>query len=255
MKTTEQGEEEIPFVVRWNTSDGGWSEGPLTLLWSLIESYKVDIFEVSLSRITEDFINFLKHSKNLPIELGAEFTKMAASLVYLKSKALLPNPGFEEIDNEPTLPKELVDKLLEHKKFQIAGQKLAEMDFIQSAVFKRDTSQILMSFPDDENWLDLDLIELISAFNEILGKRASNEETPNILLAESNYSIQDKIEKIESKLRFAKEIYFSEIFESTEPEVYDIVYSFMALLEIVKVKKIRIKQHKMFGDIKIFLVE
>jgi segregation and condensation protein A len=248
-------EEEVPFLVRWNTADGGLSEGPLSLLWSLIESYKVDIFEVSLSRITEDFINFIKHAKNLPIELGAEFTKMAASLVLLKSKALLPNPGFEEVETEPTLPKELVDKLLEHKKFQLAGQKLAEIDLIQSAVFKRDSGQILINFPEDENWLDVDLIELIAAFNEILGKSSSNQEVPNLLVAESKYSIQDKIDKIETKLQVSKEIYFSEIFDSDEPEVYDIVYSFMALLEIVKLKKVKIKQHKMFGDIKIFLVE
>ncbi|NBU97395.1 MAG: ribulose phosphate epimerase, partial [Spirochaetia bacterium] len=86
------------FLVKWNTNEGGWTEGPLSVLWSLIESYKVDIFEVSLSRITEDFITFLKLARNLPIEISSEFTKMAASLVYLKSKALLPNPGFEEPD-------------------------------------------------------------------------------------------------------------------------------------------------------------
>ncbi len=248
-------EEDHQFLVKWNTTDGGFTEGPLSLLWSLIESYKVDIFEVSLSRITEDFINFLKHSKNLPLELGSEFTKMAASLVYLKSKALLPNPGFDEIENEPSLPKELVDKLLEHKKFQIAGKKLAELDLIQSSVFKRESNQIIMDFPEDENWLDIDLIDLIAAYNSILNREAVNEETPNLLIAESNYSIDDKIRMIEDKLQFQKEIYFSEIFESEDPETYDIVYSFMALIEIVKLKKVKIKQHKMFGDIKIFLAE
>lgn len=241
------------FLVRWNTPDGGFEEGPLSLLWSLIESYKVDIFEVSLSRITEDFINFIKHAKSLPIELGAEFTKMAASLVYMKSKALLPNPGFEEVEQDPPLPKELVDKLLEHKKYQLAAQKLAEIDLIQSAVFKRDTNQILINFPEDENWLDVDLIQLISAFNEIIGKKSSNEEAPNLLLLETKYSIEEKIEKIEQKLSQKREIYFSEIFESEDPDVYDIVYSFLAILEIVKTKKVKIKQHRMFGDIKIFL--
>lgn len=241
------------FIVHWNTPDGGSEEGPLSLLWSLIESYKVDIFEVSLSRITEDFINFIKHAQSLPIELGAEFTKMAASLVYMKSKALLPNPGFEETESEPTLPKELVEKLLEHKKYQIAAQRLAEIDLIQSAVFRRDSNQILINFPDDENWLDVDLIQLISAFNQIIGKKSSNEETPNLSIAQAKYSIQEKIEKIEQILSQKKEIYFSEIFESDDPDVYDIVYSFMAVLEIVKTKKVRIRQHRMFGDIKIFL--
>ncbi|MCB1178768.1 MAG: segregation/condensation protein A [Leptospiraceae bacterium] len=255
MEPTDTLKEDHPFLVRWNNSDGGFTEGPLTLLWSLIESYKVDIFEVSLSRITEDFISFLKHTKNLPIELGSEFTKMAASLVYLKSKALLPNPGFEEIENEPTLPKELVDKLLEHKKYQIAGKKLAELDIIQSSVFKRESNQIIIDFPEDENWLDIDLIDLIAAYNSILNRQSVNEEVPNLLIAESNYSIDEKIQSIEEKLQFKKEIFFSEIFESEDPEVYDIVYSFMALLEIVKLKKVKIKQHRMFGDIKIFLAE
>ncbi|MCX7998651.1 MAG: segregation/condensation protein A [Leptospiraceae bacterium] len=241
------------FFVQWNTPDGGLEKGPLSLLWSLIESYKIDIFEVSLAKITEDFINFIKHAQSLPIELGVEFTKMAANLVYMKSKALLPNPGFEETEHDPTLPKELVEKLLEHKKYQIAAQKLAEIDLIQSAVFRRDTNQILINFPEDENWLDVDLIQLISAFNEIIGKKSSNEEAPNLLLVESKYSIQEKIEKIEFKLSQKREIYFSEIFESDDPDIYDIVYSFMAVLEIVKTKNVRIRQNRMFGDIKIFL--
>lgn len=246
--------ESSQFLVKWNTHEGGWTEGTLSVLWSLIESYKVDIFEVSLSRITEDFIQFLKLAKNLPIELSSEFTKMAASLVYLKSKALLPNPGFEEPDSEPTLPRELVDKLLEHKKYQIAGQKLAYLDLIRSSVFPRESNQILIHFPDDENWLDVDLIDLISAFNGILSKEAINEEIPKLLIADSTYSISEKIKDIETLLSSKKEFYFSEIFLSKDPETLDIVYSFLAILEIVKLGKIQIKQHKMFGDIKIFSV-
>ena len=255
METKESANEEFPFTVKWNNPDGCWTEGPLTVLWGLIESYKVDIFEVSLSRITEDFIQFLRLTKNLPIELGAEFTKMAAHLVYLKSRALLPNPGFDEIENEPTLPRELVEKLLEHKKFQIAGQKLSELDTIQSSVFRRESTQFIINFPEDENWLDLDLIDLIAAFNGILSRDAVNEEVPNLLIAESDYSIQDKIKDIEALLEQKKSIFFSEIFQSDDPETMDIVYSFLAILEIVKHKTVRIKQHKMFGDIKIFLVE
>jgi len=247
--------ESSQFIVKWSTQEGGWTEGPLSVLWNLIESYKIDIFEVSLSRITSDFLQFLQIAKNLPIELSSEFTKMAASLVYLKSKALLPNPGFEEPDSEVTLPRELVDKLLEHKKYQIAGQRLATIDIIRSAVFPRESNQILMDFHDDENWLDVDLIDLLSAFNGILSKDAINEEIPKLLIAESSYSISDKIQNIENLLSSRKEIHFSEIFSSEDPDTLDIVYSFLAILEIVKVRRVKIKQHKMFGDIKIFLVE
>ncbi len=247
--------EEHLFKVQWSSPEGGFSEGPLTLLWSLIESYKVDIFEVSLSKITEDFIRFIQLAKNLPIELSSEYAKMAASLVYLKSKALLPNPGFEEAEDEPSLPKELVEKLLEFKKYQIAGTRLGSMDSIQAAVFKRESSQILIDFPEDENWLDLDLIQLISAFNSLLSRQIGEEAKPSLLLAESDYSIQDKIRHIEDLLAFKKEILFSEIFEKEDIEVLDIVYSFLALLEIVKIKPVKIQQHKMFGDIRIVLID
>lgn len=250
----QEEQESLPFTVRWNNPEGGFSEGPLSLLWSLIESYKLDIFDVSLSKITEDFINFVKYSKSISIELSTDFIKMAAHLIYWKSKALLPNPGFEEIDEEPKLPKELVEKLLEHKKFQIAGRKLGQLDEITSGVFKRDTNQILIEFPGEENWLDLDLIDLISAFNRVLQNRSANEENPEILLATQQYSIDEKMQKIESLLQFKKEIDFSEVFETDEPETYDIVYSFMAILEIVKTRKVVIRQHKMFGNIKIILV-
>ncbi|HMV45840.1 MAG TPA: segregation/condensation protein A [Leptospiraceae bacterium] len=246
--------ESLPFTIRWNNPDGGYSEGPLSLLWSLIESYKVDIFDVSLSKITEDFIKFIQLSKNISIELSTDFIKMAANLVYLKSKSLLPNPGFEEIESDAKLPKELVEKLLEHKKFQLAGKRLGEIDEITSGVFRRESNQILIDFPTDENWLDLDLIDLISAFNSILQNKAVNEEVPNLLIANQDYSIDKKIQRIEELLQEKNEINFFDIFDTSEPDTYDVVFSFLALLEIVKLKKVAIKQHKMFGNIKIFLV-
>lgn len=256
MEVTDAQEEKdsLPFTIRWSNPEGGYSEGPLSLLWSLIESYKVDIFDVSLSKITEDFIQFIKLSKTISIELSTEFIKMAANLVYLKSKSLLPNPGFEEIETDTKLPKELVEKLLEHKKFQLAGRKLGEIDEISAGVFRRESNQILIDFPTDENWLDLDLLDLISAFNNILETRAVNEEIPNLLVADQDYSIDTKIKTIEELLEKRREIDFSDIFDSTEPDTYDVVFSFLALLEIVKLKKVGIKQHKMFGNIKIFLV-
>ena len=97
-------------------------------------------------------------------------------------------------------------------------------------------------------------MDLISAFNNILETRAVNEEIPNLLIADQDYSIDKKIQTIEELLQQRKEIDFSDIFDSTEPDTYDVVFSFLALLEIVKLKKVVIKQHKMFGNIKIFLV-
>lgn len=193
------------------------TEGPLTVLWSLIDSYKVDIFEVSLSRITSDFIQFLRTSQSLSIELTSEFAVMAAHLVYLKSKALLPDPGFEEEDYNPPLPKELVDKLLEHKKFQMAGQRLAELDRLTAGMFTRETNQVL---DETEVWLDVSLVDLISAFNSILEQESSNEVEDLLPIYEgvAQYSVEDKMEYLRNLLDNTGEIHFMDLFESEKPE-------------------------------------
>ncbi len=239
------------FVVRWNNQDGGLTEGPISVLWSLIDSYKVDIFEVSLARITSDFIQFLRTTQTLSIELTSEFAVMASHLVYLKSKALLPDPGFEEEDYDPPLPKELVDKLLEHKKFQIAGQKLAELDRITAGMFTRDTNQVL---DDEETWLDVSLVDLISAFNSILEKESLNEESPAIYEGHQQYSVEDKMEYLLSLLESKGEIHFLDIFNVNKPDKKEIVAAFLAVLETVKIRMCKVVQHKVFGEIKILKV-
>ena len=241
------------FIVRWQNQDGGLTEGPLTVLWSLIDSYKVDIFEVSLSRITSDFIQFLRTSQSLSIELTSEFAVMASHLVYLKSKALLPDPGFEEEDYDPPLPKELVDKLLEHKKFQMAGQRLAELDRLTAGMFTRETNQVL---DETEVWLDVSLVDLISAFNSILEQESSNEIEDLVPIYEgvSQYSVEDKMAYLQGLLEKTGEIHFMDLFETEKPEKKEIVAAFLAVLEVVKIRVCKVLQHADFGEIKIVKV-
>ncbi|TGL53092.1 ribulose phosphate epimerase [Leptospira kemamanensis] len=241
------------FIVRWQNQDGGLTEGPLTVLWSLIDSYKVDIFEVSLSRITSDFIQFLRTSQSLSIELTSEFAVMASHLVYLKSKALLPDPGFEEEDYDPPLPKELVDKLLEHKKFQMAGQRLAELDRLTAGMFTRETNQVL---DETEVWLDVSLVDLISAFNSILEQESSNEAEELVPIYEgvSQFSVEDKMAYLQDLIEKRGEIHFMDLFENDKPEKKEIVAAFLAVLEVVKIRVCRVIQHAVFGEIKIVKV-
>jgi len=239
------------FIVRWNNQDGGLTEGPINVLWSLIDSYKVDIFEVSLARITSDFIQFLRTTQTLSIELSSEFAVMASHLVYLKSKALLPDPGFEEEDYDPPLPKELVDKLLEHKKFQIAGQKLAELDRLTAGMFTRETNQVL---EEEDTWLDVSLVDLISAFNSILEKESINEEEPAIYEGHKQFSVEEKMEHLLALLESQGEIHFLELFTVENPDKKEIVAAFLAILETVKIRLCKVVQHKVFGEIKIIKV-
>lgn len=240
------------FVVQWNNSEGGLSEGPLSVLWSLIESYKVDIFDVSLSRITRDFLSFLRISETLSLELSAEYASMAANLIYLKSKALLPDPGFEEEDYESPLPPELVEKLLEHKKFQLTAKKLSGMDQTQTGVFRRESN---VTLDEEDNWLDVSLLDLISAFHEILESQSVEAEIPTLFTTPHRFTVEEKMEKIFSTLQEKKEVSFPELFERERPEKAEIVATFLALLELSKQRILRAKQHKLFGEIRLFLVE
>jgi segregation and condensation protein A len=241
-----------PFVVRWNNSEGGVSEGPLSVLWSLIDSYRIDIFDVSLSRITTDFIHFLKTAEAISLELSSDFALLAANLVYLKSRALLPDPGFEEEDYDAPLPKELVEKLLEHKKFQMAGARLGDLEKITSSMFTRESNVVLA---DEDKWLEISLVDLISAFNSILNKEPENQEEPILFEAvPKNFSVEEKMKIIEEILIQKGEILFPDIFESEKPEKQEIVATFMAVLEIVKIRLARVVQHQIFGTIKLIAV-
>lgn len=240
------------FVVRWNNQEGGISEGPLNVLWTLIESYKVDIFDVSLSRITKDFIHFLKLAETVSLELSAEYALMASHLVYWKSKSLLPDPGFEEEEYEPPLPRELVERLLEHKKFQLTAEKLSDLDKIASGVFTRPSNQVIAE--DEEAWLDVSLVQLVAAFNEILEKQKDPEPLPDIFTNPHLFSVEEKMEFIQGLIEKKGEIHFSEIFENENPEKAEIVATFLALLELVKNRILKVLQHKMFGEMKILAV-
>lgn len=241
--------EDNSFIVRWNNAEGGITEGPLNVLWNLIESYRVDIFDIKLSQITADFLQFIQISNGLSIELGAEFMLMSANLIYLKSKALLPDPGFEEEDYDPPLPPELIERLLEFKKFQMAGMTLGKLDKINTGIFSRESNQVIA---DEENWLDVNLIDLIAAFQKIL-QNAEEPAMPEFIM-QHKYTVMEKITYLENILKEKNEFTFAEIFTSQNPEKMEIVVSFLALLEIVKIGYAVVRQHKIFGDIKVIRI-
>ena len=237
------------FIVRWNNNEGGISEGPLSVLWNLIESYRVDIFDVKLSQITADFLQFIQISGELSIDIGAEFTLMAANLVYLKSRALLPDPGFEEEDYDPPLPPELVEKLLEFKKFQMSAKTLSVLDKVASGTFSRESNQVI---GDEEAWLDVSLIDLIASFQRLLIEAEEPEMKEFVM--RHKFTVVDKISWLEKLLDEKNEFEFTEIFSTEKPEKMEIVVSFLALLEIVKAGYAIVRQHKIFGDIKIIRI-
>lgn len=236
------------FYVSWQTPDGETEEGPLSVLWGLIESYRVDIFEISIHQITEDFLSFLKMARDLQVELASSFAVMAARLLYYKSKSLLPDPGFEEPESEDRLPPELVEQLLEYRRFQMAAEKLQHLDEVAAGLLPRKSSLVSS---DSETWLDVSLVDLVRAYGRVLEKLDPAPE-PTYDIPEAEFSVEEKMDEIRSILERSSSFSFFELFEDLTLNRSEVIATFLAILELVKGREIILQQKTTFEDIYIF---
>ena len=219
--------------------------GPLDLLWELIKKSKIDITEISLSEITEQYVSFLKLMEDLDIKVASSFILMASELIYYKSKALLPADEMKDEYFVQPLPPELIQKLLEYKKFQQASGELRDMFEIQNNVYARNN--IYENSDNEELYLDVSLYELIRAFSTVLN---STEVTAPKEILFDEILVSDKIEYITEMLKENEFIIFNQIFPKKASKA-EIIASFLAVLEMSKSGIIKIQQHRIFGDIRL----
>ncbi len=243
------------FPVTWMNQEGEPEQGPLYVLWELIESYRVDIFEVSLHRITEDFLQFLRRAEELRVELASSFAVMASRLIYYKSRALLPDPGFEEADDEARMPPELVQQLLEYRKFQLAAENLRQLDETSAGMLSRKTGLVPHTGSDDSNeWLDVSLVDLIQAYSNLLNRHTEEEvEEERYEIEMEEFSVADKSEYLRGLLQENQSFSFDELFENIEEMSRgEIIATFLALLEMTKQGEIILRQKANFEEIRVF---
>jgi len=218
-------------------------EGPLDLLWDLIKRSKIDIMEISLSHITEQYVAYLRLMEKLNIHVASEFILMASELLYYKSKAILPAADIEDEYFVPPLPPDLVEKLLEYKRFQIMSRKLIEGYDLQANCFSRNSDSPI----GDDVYLDLSLFDLLNAFVDVYDTARDVEEGEIVF---DELLISDRIDFIKVLLRDQEHIFFNDLF-TLQAHRSEIVVSFLAILEMAKSGLIRLLQHTIFGDIKI----
>ncbi len=239
---TEQGVTDQKYIIHIENF-----EGPLDLLWSLIKKAKIDITEISLAEITEQYLQYLKLMEQLNVNIAMDFIVMASELIYYKSRVLLPGA---EIDDEyfvPPLPPELVQKLLEYKKYQQASKTLWDMFEIQSDSYSR-VNYPQVDNEDDPVLVEVSLFDLLNAFVKVLDSQETVEDREIVF---DEILVSDKIRFITDKLHDRDQIHFSEIF-SEKPGRAEIVASFLAILEMAKTGLIKLMQHRTFGDIRVF---
>ncbi|HOP62864.1 MAG TPA: segregation/condensation protein A [Spirochaetota bacterium] len=219
--------------------------GPLDLLWELIKKSKIDITEVSLSKITEQYIAFLKLMEDMDVKLASDFILLASELIFYKSRALLPAGDVDDEYFTQPLPPELIQKLLEYKKYQKVTDELRGMYEVQNNVFIRNN--VLDELGEEEYYLDVSLYELLKAFSNVLN--STNEvETGEIIFDE--ILVSDRIEYITELLKEKDMVLFTEIF-SGRPTKAEVIATFLAMLEMSKTLMVKVQQHRVFGEIRI----
>ena len=223
-------------------------EGPLDLLLYLIKRDEVDVYDISIERITQQYLEFMEAFKILDLEVAGEFVVMAANLIYIKSRSLLPahvQPPEEEAEEED--PRwELVRQLVEYKKFKDAAAHLGKRELAQENLFTRipDAPELVAERPLGE----VSVFDLINAFNGILKRLNQREDLREIF--EENYSVSDKIDLIMKITGSGVPLKFTELFASSSSRT-EIVVTFLALLELIRLKQLRVVQEGAFGDIEL----
>lgn len=223
-------------------------EGPLDLLLYLIKKEELNIYDIPISRIADQYLEYLEMMKLLDLDIAGEFILMAATLMHIKSKMLLPAEEKEELSPEEIDPREeLVSKLLEYKKFKEAAAQFKDMHTKRRDVFTRlpgnDASEIL----EDQQYFEASVFDLITAFSKVL-KEVPREVFHRIIKDE--FTVSGKIHDIVHMLVDSKAIYFSELFKKAKSRT-EVITIFLALLELVKLKEVVVKQGDAFGEIEI----
>ena len=221
-------------------------EGPLDLLLHLIQKNELDIFNIPIALITEQYLEYLQLMKVLNLDIAGEYLLMASTLLHIKSRMLLPRSSEGEEEEEEDPRAELVRRLLEYQKYKQAAGELERRPLLDRDVFIRLTPTESQA-PEEER-IEVNLFELLEAFQEVL-KRVKPEAVHEVTL--EHLSVEDKIEEILALLeKENRSMAFHRLF-SEQPSRRLVVVTLLAILELVKMKRIRIFQMAPFETIRI----
>lgn len=214
-------------------------EGPLDLLLHLIRVSEVDIFDIPIVAITDQYHEYLDLMKEIDIDIGSEFMLMAATLIHIKTKMMLPQREDEE---DPRT--ELVERLLEHQQYKAAAMMLGEREE-EELKFWRRSAKVEPFLEVDEELVEADIFQLITAFQRVL---KSIGDDYSIELEHQRFNIADKIEELKILLKQNQRILFSDLAQAITSK-RELIATFLAILELVRRRIIATLQHKNFGEI------
>ncbi len=225
-------------------------EGPLDLLLYLIKKEDIDIRDIPIAQVTEQYLEYIEMMKMLDLDVIGDFLVMAATLMHIKSKMLLPPDPSAEIPEEEDPRDELVRRLLEYKKFKEVAEQLKDKETIRQNFFTRTVDQEKtkeMKEEAKEVFFEASLFDLISAFTKAL--RKFSDQTVYEVTKEE-FTVEQKIHDILHLLLEKPQVMLADIFNFARSKM-EIIVTFMAILELIRLKEIVAVQKRVFEDIKI----
>jgi segregation and condensation protein A len=231
----ERGGEELRLVL-------GEFAGPLDLLLYLIKQEKVDLFDIPIARITDEYLSYLRLMKNLDITVAGDFLVMAATLIEIKSKMLLPrDPQASEDENEIDPREELVQRLLEHQKYKAAAQMLWSRSTVEKAVYTRGKLETDAANPE----IAVGVFDLLAVLQKILTRQ---KEEIAMEIQREEITMGEMLARLRVFARQAKELNLHDFFALARTR-QELVAAFLAVLELVKAAEITLTQSNTFGEI------
>jgi segregation and condensation protein A len=224
-------------------------EGPLDLLLYLVKKDHLNIYDIPIAQVTEQYMNYLELMQILDLNVAGEFLVMAATLIQIKSKMLLPAPAEEQPQEEEDPRSELIKQLLEYERFKQIAQELRQKETDQQDIFKRPRllERDIPEGPPSSQYFESSIFDLISAFS-----RAVHDTSKDLFYSviKDEFTVEEKIHDILHDLLLRPSIRLSELFERAGQKV-EIIVTFLAVLELVRMKEIICRQKEAFGSIEV----
>jgi segregation and condensation protein A len=231
-------------------------EGPFDLLLHLIKKNEMDIYDIKIYQITNQYLLYLDQMKEMDLEVTSEFVVIAATLLEIKSRLMLPKSVSDEVsaDQENDPRKELVSKLVEYKKFKQVAEYLRKLEEQAGTVYTKKAEIIEEVDKDDDSkdiLKNISILQLYNLYNELINRYNSKMNRENIIQREipvDAYKIEDKMTFLKERLIAKRHLYFSSLMLECSSKM-EVVVTFLALLELIKMKNIKVVQEDNFTEI------
>ena len=245
----------LPVEPEFETSPDAYTvrldqfTGPLDLLIHLIKKNEVNVYDIPIAVITAQYLAYLGMMEELDLDIAGEFIVMAATLIHIKSRMLLPRPDASQEDPEEDPRAVLVNRLLEYQKFKAAANLLHEREELRSAQWQRPDQRVADIAGDEyETEVEVDLFSLMAAFKAVLDRA---KQRPSVAIPGARVSIEERIAQLLARLSETEACGFEDLFEDAHTR-QDLIVTFLALLEMIRTRVVRVFQAGMFGSIRVY---